>query len=184
MMGRYIPRSRYVQSERWCIRKAEEHTGRMNRVLGTSSFAVATESMDIFGSVTEPCERSRLLVVKVLLLPRIYVEEDTGSWERALLNYIEITGPIDPVDETLRCTSLRWSLVVETDYSLGRSTDSSENRHLFIVELLNSKSLLELQTSLQILTAHHKVKVARDRMLIFLTVLSEQVLQIVSLLLE
>lgn len=62
----------------------------------------------------------------------ISVKETSGSHQYACLQFMDVTSPLDTVDERLRFLCLRYNTADKMDFSVRRSTGSSEKEGLTV----------------------------------------------------
>lgn len=98
-----------------------------------------------------------LWVGKVLLQFMIKVGKSIESQGYALLQYLNVTGPVDAVDETPGCDGLRWSTKDEVDHILRRGASISRRRGLILADWFVMLRLEAVQVHVNVLTAKHEI---------------------------
>lgn len=160
----YVPTAEGVDYESEVIKVCKGYERRVQRVFGTIRFGSSDVYRNSFVLISGGGgDGEGLWVAKVVLLFSKKLEEKDDDRKFAFVLYMEVTPPIDAVDEALKFIYLRWSTHDDVDYNVKHLSSKMIRERLRVEEWFGIEHLETLRAAWALLDLIMRLSLSRLR---------------------
>lgn len=159
LLGGRVPTLKDVDYVHGMIKEGGEYERRVQRVFASDNFGTSGVCRNSYVLVSGGGYKGEgLWVAKVLLLFRMNLGGEEVGKEYAFLQYMEVSRPVDVIEETLNCVCLRWSTDDEVDYSCGGGRNGEKRGRLQVGEWFGIEELGTLKGCVNVIRSNHAIE--------------------------